>query len=61
MLLSIGVFRGGYGGSYPSWIREIYAFWGIWPPPPKKKNVNPSWEKKLNTPLFFKTLSSSHF
>ena len=29
MLLSRGVFRGGYGGSLPSWISEIYAFGGV--------------------------------
>ena len=60
MLLSRGVFRGGYGGS---WISEIYAFWGGFglPPPKKKKNCKPSLEKKpayasLN---IFKTISSS--
>ena len=29
MLLSRGVFRGGYGGSFPSWISEMYAFGGV--------------------------------
>jgi len=44
----------GYGSSYPSWINEIYGFWRFWPPPPplgRKRNVGPSWEKNLNTPL----------
>jgi len=39
MLSSRGVFRGGYGGSSPSWISEIYAFLGGrgGRPPPSQK------------------------
>ena len=47
MLLSRGVFSGGYGGSSPFWIGEINAFGGlVCPPPKKKKKCKPFLGKK---------------
>ena len=52
---------GGYGGSSPSWISELYAFLGggggaASPPPKRKRKERPYLEENLN---IFKTLSSS--
>ena len=68
MLLSRGVFRGGYRGSSPSWISEIYVFFGgEWrgsaspPPLKKKKKCKPFLRKKTEYACLniFQTMSSS--